>query len=209
MTGDPAEVDRRAEETEALRLNARYIEEVVIAWDLCPWAAQSWRRGAVARRVVPALPADPARLLPVVDELAARPEVEIGLVIFARTQIEPAAFDRFTERLRRADRARRPAGAAPPFLVAAFHPDRRAEAADPATLVPFIRRTPDPTLQLVRSALIDGLSRGGRDLSREIGQANFAQVQARSPAALDAVIRDTHRDRDATYARIAQGARGK
>ena len=26
---------------EALRLNARYVEEVVIGWDLCPWAARS------------------------------------------------------------------------------------------------------------------------------------------------------------------------
>ncbi|HXJ23688.1 MAG TPA: DUF1415 family protein [Polyangia bacterium] len=180
---------------EALRLNARYVEEVVIAWDLCPWAAQSWRRGAVARRVL--RQADPAEVLPVIDELAASPEVEIGLLIFARLEIEPAAFDRFAERLRRALRP-------PPFLLAAFHPDLRASAADAASLVPFIRRTPDPTLQLVRSTLIDGLARGGRDLSSEIAGANFATVQAGTPAALDAVIRDIHRDRDRAY-----GARGR
>jgi len=195
-------------EAEALRLNARYVEEVVIAWDLCPWAAQSWRRGAVARRVLPAVPPDPAELLPLVDALAAQPAIEIGLVIFAGAAIEPAAFARFAERLRRADQARRPPGAAaPPFLMAAFHPARAVEPGTPAALVPFIRRTPDPTLQLVRGALLEGLSRGGRDLSSEIGQANFATVQGRSPAALDAVIRDIHRDRDASYA--ALGARGK
>jgi hypothetical protein len=190
VTGDPVEA-------EALRLNARYVEEVVIAWDLCPWAAQSWRRGAVARQVLPR--PDVSEALAVLDEMAARPEIEIGLVIFARLTIEPAAFDRFAEQLRRADRARRPAGTAPPFLVAAFHPELRADAADAASLVPFIRRTPDPTLQLVRSALIDGLARGGRDLSSEIGQANFATVQARTPAALDAVIQDIQNDRDASY----------
>ncbi len=37
---------------EALRLNARYVEEMVIGWGLCPWAAQAWRDGAVARRVL-------------------------------------------------------------------------------------------------------------------------------------------------------------
>jgi hypothetical protein len=204
VRGDPAEAELAAE---ALRLNARYVDEVVIAWNLCPWAAQSWQRGAVTRRALLAVPADPAQLLPLVDELAARPDVEIGLVVFARAPIEPAAFDRFAERLRRADQARRPPGAPPPFLVAAFHPDRHAQPGDPAALVPFIRRTPDPTLQLVRSGLIDGLSLGGRDLSSEIGQANFANVRARTPEALDAVIRDIHRDRDASYARLGAPVR--
>jgi hypothetical protein len=192
--------------SEALRLNARYVEEVVIAWDLCPWATQSWRRGAVARRVLPDDRADPGEVLPVIDALAARPEVEIGLVIFPRLGIEAAAFDRFAEQVRRADRARRPTGSAPPFLLAAFHPDPAAgAAAHAAALVPFIRRTPDPTLQLVRSTLIDGLARGGRDLSAEIGQANFATVQARGAAALEAVIGDIRRDRDASYAALERG----
>jgi hypothetical protein len=191
---------------EALRLNARYVEEVVIAWDLCPWAAQSWRRGAVARQVLADGRVDPAEVLAVIDALAARTEIEIGLVICPRLQIEPAAFDRFAEQVRRADRARRPPGSATPFLLAAFHPDLGADVpAHAAALVPFIRRTPDPTLQLVRGALIDGLARGGRDLSAEIAQANFVHVQARTPAALDAVIRDIHRDRDAAYASLNRG----
>jgi hypothetical protein len=205
VIGDAAATEARV--AEALRLNARYVEEVVIAWDLCPWAAQSWRRGAVARQVLGGV--EPAEALAALDALAARPEIEIGLLIFARLEIAPASFDRFAEQLRRADRARRPAGTAPPFLVAAFHPDLRADAADPASLVPFIRRTPDPTLQLVRSTLIDGLARGGRDVSAEVGRANFAHVQARTPAALEAVIRDIHRDRDASYAGRPSGARGR
>ena len=36
---------------EALRLNARYVEEVVIGWDLCPWAARAWLDGQVVQRV--------------------------------------------------------------------------------------------------------------------------------------------------------------
>ena len=36
---------------EALRVNARYVEEVVIGWGLCPWAARAWIDGQVTQRV--------------------------------------------------------------------------------------------------------------------------------------------------------------
>ena len=66
----------------------------------------------------------------------------------------------------------------------------------------FIRRTPDPMLQLVRASLLDRLAPAGRDLSGEIARANFAAVNARTPAALDALIREIRADRDASYARL-------
>jgi hypothetical protein len=189
---------------EALRVNARYVEEVVIGWGLCPWAAQAWREGAVVRRVLVAPAPEPAPAIAFIDELAARPEVSIGLLIFPRVTLDDAAFGAFAERVRRADRARQP-GAAPPFLLAAFHPAVAGSAADatnPAALVSYLRRTPDPMLQLVRATLLERLSEGGRDVSGEIARANFATVGARAPAALDAVIRDIRRDRDAAYARL-------
>jgi len=190
---------------EALRLNARYVDEVVIGWGLCPWAAQAWRAGAVARRVLvdPTAGVDP--VLAFVDEIAARPAISIGLVIFPRLDLDETAFGTFAERVRRADRARRAPGAAAPFLVAAFHPAFRADraaTAEPSTLVPFIRRTPDPTLQLVRAEILNGLAHEGRDVSAEIARANQATVAARTPEALDAVLRDIRRDREAAYARI-------
>ena len=195
--------------SEALRLNARYVEEIVIDWGLCPWAAQAWRGGAVGRRVLLDDVVDIAALaatLAVVDELdrsGAVPPPAIGLLIWPRLALDAAAFSGVAEQLRRADRARRAAGAAPPFLVAAFHPDLREEPPnDAASLVPFIRRTPDPTLQLVRTALLDSLTRDGRDPSAEIAAANFATVAGRTPGALDRALRDIRRDRDASYARL-------
>ena len=203
--------------TEALRVNARYVEEVVIGWGLCPWAAQAWRGGAVARRVLvePALEAatapapdhaaDIAGVLAFIDELDSHPATSIGLAIFPRAKQTAAGWGTFAERVRRADRARRPSGGAAPFLLAAFHPGSGAGAAaarDPGALVSFLRRTPDPTLQLVRASLLDGLARQGRDLSGEIARANFAAVSARTPAALDALISDIRRDRDSSYARL-------
>ena len=187
---------------EALRLNARYVEEVVIGWGLCPWAAQAWRSGAVARRVLPDPAAGAGAVLEFIDEIAATPAVSIGLVILPRLELDAAAFGAFAERIRRADRARRAANAAVPFLVAAFHPAFRADreaAAEAGTLVPFIRRTPDPTLQLVRVSLLAGL---GGDVSTEIARANQTTVTARTPEALDALLADIRRDRDAVYTRL-------
>jgi hypothetical protein len=57
-------------------------------------------------------------------------------------------------------------------------------------------------LQLVRAGLIEALGRGGRDVSGEIARANFETINARTPAALDAALRDIRRDRDASYARL-------
>jgi hypothetical protein len=192
---------------EALRVNARYVEEVVIGWGLCPWAAQAWRAGAVTRRVLPAPTPDPTAGLAFIDEITAQPATAIGLLIFPRVALDEAAWGGFAERVRRADRARRPPGAAPPFLLAAFHPaihpgGSAAEAASPAALVSYLRRTPDPMLQLVRANLLEGLREGGRDVSGEIARANFTAVGVRAPAALDAVVGDIRHDRDAAYARL-------
>ena len=194
---------------ETLRVNARYVEEVVIGWGLCPWAAQAWRAGAVARRVL----VDPAPeratgidgVLAFIDEIAPNPAISIGLVIFPRATLAEAAWGTFAERVRRADRARRAPGESAPFLLAAFHPgsgESATAAGNAGALVSFIRRTPDPMLQLVRASLLDRLAPAGRDLSGEIASANFAAVNARTPAALDALIGEIRSDRDASYARL-------
>jgi hypothetical protein len=184
---------------EALRVNARYVEEVVIGWDLCPWAARAWIDGQVVQRVFPDAALDPAPVGAFIDDLLARPDAAIGLAIFPRADCPIGAWEKFAERVRRA----RPGA---PFLVAAFHPDYRApdDALDAARLVPAIRRTPDPTVQLVRASLIERL-RG--DASADVGRANFANVTARGPDALDALLTDIRRDRDAAYSRLRPDAR--
>jgi hypothetical protein len=178
-------------ETEALRVNARYIEEVVIGWDLCPWAARAWRRGEVERRVI--LDATPtiADVARIAAELAALPACAVGLLIFPRVELSVGAWESFAEQLRRTGSA---------FLVAPFHPLYRVGAAPPADaaqLVSLIRRTPDPTIQLVRGSLVDALARDGRDVSAEIARDNFAAVSTRTPAALEALLDDIARDRAA------------
>jgi hypothetical protein len=200
VTADPRLI------AEALRVNARYVEEVVIGWGLCPWAAQAWRDGAVARRVLPEPVPVLDAVLAFIDEIAPEPATAIGLLIFPRVALDEAAWGAFAERVRRADRARRPPGAAPPFLLAAFHPlpagSMALDAASPPALISYLRRTPDPTLQLIRAGLLERLSQDQRDVSDEIARSNFATVAARTPAALDDAAREIREDRNASYARL-------
>jgi hypothetical protein len=216
-------------EAEALRLNARYVEEVVVGWDLCPWAARAWRDGEVERVVFPQTRPEARAVAAFVEQISARPRCSIGLAIFPRVDLSVSAWDRFAEEVRRTGG---------PFLIAAFHPQPRGEPraqpraepraqpraephaqprgepraepragraspANAAELVSLIRRTPDPTLQLVRASLIDALAAGGRDVSGEIARANFATVTARDPARLAALLDDLRRDRDRAYAPFA------
>jgi hypothetical protein len=184
--------------SEALRLNARYVEDVVIGWDLCPWAARAWIDGQVVRRVFTDDGLDAAPAGAFIDELLANPDAAIGLAIFPRVTCTVGAWERFAERVRRTH-------AGTPFLAAAFHPDYGAPEAtadatvDAARLVPFIRRTPDPTLQLVRASLVDRLP---GEISAGVARANFANVTGRGLDKLDALLADIRRDRDASYARL-------
>jgi hypothetical protein len=186
---------------EALRVNARYVEEVVIGWDLCPWAARAWRNGEVERRVLLDERPDVGAVAAAIAELGPLPTCAVGLLLFPRVELEVGAWESFAERVRRTGG---------PFHVAAFHPRYRpagVPAANAAQLVSLIRRTPDPTLQLVRASAIDALARDGRDLSAEIAGANFATVSARDPGALERLLDELRRDRDDGRTRLLSGSR--
>src|SRR5262245_58268990 len=101
---------------EALRVNARYVEEVVIGWDLCPWAARAWKNGEVERRVFVDERPDVVAVAAAFAELGALPACGVGLLLFPRVEIEVGAWESFAERVRRTGG---------PFHVAAFHPRYR------------------------------------------------------------------------------------
>lgn len=170
----------------------------MIGWNLCPWAAKAWEGGEVRSQVFLETAPEISTVSTFVDELTGMEEIAIGLAIFPRAAITVTAWERFAERVRRAGG---------PFLIAAFHPAYRTPLEIPSSageLVTFLRRTPDPTLQLVRANRVEDLSRG-RDLSTEIARDNFARVNARGVSALEAVLADICRDRAATYARLDPG----
>jgi hypothetical protein len=192
--------------TEALRLNTRYVDEVVLAWNLCPWAEKAFADGQVRQRVRLADTPAPEDVLPFLDELEADPALSIGLLIFPLVETTAPAFDAFAERVRRADHARRPDAAtsprAPSFFLAAFHPAAPVSFTTPPQLVSFVRRTPDPTLQLVRTSALRRVTGEDPSVSDDVTRRNFETVNDRGAAALDAVLRDLRRDRDESYARL-------
>ena len=199
---------------EALRLCDRYVSEVVLAFGLCPWAEGVLRAGGLARRVLPGRNPLPAECLPIIDEWsgdrttaggggADRAAIDIGFIILPLRAGSSGSFDSFAEAVRRVDRARRTREQPPPFVIAAFHPEGAQRFEGPHQLVSFVRRTPDPLLQLVRAELLDRVKIAAPGVSEQIAERNFATL--RDPAAtarFDAAVRDIRADRDRTYAAL-------
>ena len=199
-----------------LRVNRRWIDEVVVQHGVCPFAAPSLAApGQVQRRVLSSL--DEAR--GAIDELAGDAQLAVGLLIFPRVTLDAAAFDRACVPLRAAHSA---------FVAAVFHPETPFDTASAAQAVGFFRRAPDPTLQIVRAQVLDDV-RGNKDvagkflfdysaaawqelerrrervpLSERIARDNH-HLLTEKIAALQAIYDDIRADRDRSYARAFGG----
>ena len=208
---------------EALRVYHRYATEVVEALGLCPWARRARLDNRVTRRVILAAEPTPAEVLPHIDAVAGDPDLEIGLLLFPRLDIELSAFRRFVTAIRQADGERFPPGGAPLYM-AEFHPDAALDKGSPARLVSFIRRTPDPTIQLVRRTVLDAVREREQSgtmyldptqlaagewpdppdtpLHERIAQTNFETIEELGFERLTAILDDIRADRDRAYARV-------
>jgi hypothetical protein len=211
-------------EAEALRVYDRYAHEVVEALGLCPWAEGARLAGNVRRRVVRGDVPDLAQALGHLDAIEADPDAQIGLLLFPELALGRVAFQRFAAQVRQADADRKPRGGTV-LAIADFHPDARADLGSPERLVPFIRRTPDPTLQLVRrdslaevrmtegsgTSFIDPGALGGsltgfpsrpEPLAQRVARNNLKTIDARGVDAVQALLEAIHADRHASYARL-------
>jgi hypothetical protein len=204
---------------EVLRINERYLVEFVERFGICPFAAATRTGGALHRRVVESAAVSAAQLVPLVDEAAATP-ASIALLILPRYPGSPDALDTLCNELRRLVEARGPAV----FALAPFHPDAPYSTASPRQLVLFFRRSPDPTLQLVRFSVLDEARRAApsgkflmpftaqafrelerrvdRSLSDRIAGDNHARVITDGIEPIRAVLDDIRADRARSYARF-------
>ena len=149
----------------ALARNDRYLLEFVEALLMCPYARRCRESGKLYRRVL--LDADDGPAAVDAIESLHPDTVEVALLIFpnASTGSEQAArdFEAFCAALRPRLRS---------FHAVAFHPDLPLDVSDAHRAVQLIRRSPDPTMQLVRSSVLTqvrGEAGGGSrfvDLSR-------------------------------------------
>ena len=198
-------------DAEVLARNDRYVREFVEALHLCPYARHCRESGKLHRRVIRRRE-DALEAIRQVESLPAD-DVEVALLIFPE---EPAdgedsarAFEAFCAGLREQMFAAHPKGA--PFYCVAFHPDLPQDLLDANRAVRFIRRSPDPTLQLVRASIliaVRGEDGGGSryvdtsllsleqamallspaSLAERIAEANLATLQREGPDRLDMLL---------------------
>ena len=139
-------------EAAALARNDRYLREFVEAFELCPFARRCRESGRLARRVLRGgrpgeSTAAAVRELEATDE----EQVEVALLIYPELEGGLHALEELRDEVRRSLRL---------FHCVAFHPDLPMDLSDENRAVSFLRRSPDPTLQLVRIATLDRVRSG-------------------------------------------------
>lgn len=213
---------------EALRVYGRYATEVVEALGFCPWARRAREQGRVSPQVLLSSEPRPAEVLAMADAMFAGEHIDIGLIILPRVSWDSVRFRHFVAQVREHDAARQPG---PPALAMAdFHPGIEPDTSTPARLVPFVRCSPDPTIQLVRRAALEAVQGSGSQgtsyapqgllgmleasampaapMHQRIAEANHETVLRLGVAQVRALLDDIRADRDRAYARIAESFPG-
>lgn len=207
---------------EALRIYRRFAVEVVEGLGLCPWAEHARKSGRVTERVLLSDRRDVGAAQSAIAEHAERPDVEILLLIFPLLALDRRAFEHYVAELGQAEADRHPVGEVP-FAMAAFHPDAPAHLDDAERLIPFLRRSPDPTIQLVRRSVLEQVRQKAPEgtefvdlrlldpkalatdrppsLRERIAEENLRTVRRLGVEHVERLLADIRRDRDASYAR--------
>jgi hypothetical protein len=189
-----------------LARNDRYVREFVEALQLCPYAKVCRESGKLHRRVVRSREA----ALPAIREIEAMPEdaVEVALLIFpdepADGEPSARAFEAFCAGLRERMFAAHPGGA--PFYCVAFHPDLPCDLQDAPRAVRFIRRSPDPTLQLVRASVLQSVRGPHRGGSRYVDASRLSLEEA---MALVSPLSLSERIAEANWKTLGREGRGR
>jgi hypothetical protein len=134
-------------EAGALARNDRYLREFVEALELCPFARKCRESGRLARRALRGeRPAEATAAAVRELELTSEEQVEVALLIYPEFAGDLRAFEEFRDDVR---------GSLRLFYCVAFHPALPMDLSDANRAVSFLRRSPDPTLQLVRISTLD------------------------------------------------------
>jgi hypothetical protein len=193
--------DRAMDPTVAERARywAREYAALVARFDLCPWAGAT-----LAKDELWVAACDEADVEDALARFADAPTAVIGLCVLPGFAGDLNALRRLRGRLNAAPIGRT-------LALAEFHPDAPLDQADGQRLIPYLRRTPDPTIQAVRHATLASVRKNPaimdpatqaavlagkavppvRDIGDRITDANFARMQADGAAlaaALDALI---------------------
>ena len=186
----------------------RYIVEIVETYDLCPWSRSAREGGEVGVDVLWGTPTIDMWVA-AAERLLAVKTTRVAMVVAPESPCTSEELrvvrDEVSARVKEVG-------------VAHFHPDAPLDLASAPRLVPFLRRSPDPLLQLVPLAILDSI-RGGTtvsnltlaemlsttmppvkaDVADMIADTNHARV-SRDAAAIQATLADIRADRERSYA---------
>lgn len=213
-----------AERDAILAVHLRYLVELVEELNLCPFARRCRETGRLQRpvfdlRTLPPGEPTPEACADVLAEVSrAHPDVEVVLLTFLAPDDHPwrspDPFEDHVRALRDAyAREHERTGDGPRYYMVAFHPaPRRGDPGRPLTqdsLVPLIRRTPDPIIQCIRADLLDGIRRQAQAAAEARFRAEIARLPPEVRALLaHAVQSDPELSSDiarANFARVGTG----
>lgn len=214
---------------EVLRINLRYVVEFIERFNVCPFAQKCRTSGALHRRVFETDELEgPLAALAEMETIAG---LEIGMLIFPRTQLDMNGFELLTRRLR--ERYEAPRGIGAPLILATFHPRAGFGQKTPAQMTMFWRRAPDPLIQVVPAQLLAAIKKTapggkflfdgsaaamaemerrnrppfyGQSLGEKIASDNYSLRDTVGLPELEVILNDIIADRDASYARCADAA---
>jgi hypothetical protein len=146
-------------EAETLQRNDAWLMQVVEAFGLCPFARTCRTEDRLLREVVPQSDWQPVvqeRLLAL--QQTTDGDFEVGLVLVPQASRDPREFERQVRQLADLTQTQlAKQGVVAACHVVAFHPLMPFVPTTAAGLTGLWRRSPDPTLQLVRKSVLDTL----------------------------------------------------
>lgn len=177
-------------EREALRVNERYLSEIVEGYAFCPFSRQGQRNGQTGRYVHRSGPGGTAALLELMTQIAAIPAHAVSQVILPLAEVSAKEFSAFCHQLTAFGNARM---GKPVLACAPLHPELAYDSSNEFALVPLFRRAPDPTIQWVR---LDGLE--------SIYQGRSSGTICPSREEVEQILRDGPRPAPRLYERVAE-----
>lgn len=199
-------LDDPSTDGQVLARSELYTCDVVEAHNLCPYAKPARENGKVLTQLVRGV-APTTELLErmIALQQSGDDDFEVALLIAPDVVSTPPQWERLIRDMTEAsERALGALGKRSSLYTVAFHPDLSYGTDSPERLVGLLRRSPDPTIQLVRRSLLDRIrgtrgeacyldvadldtpeaamealaaQHGGTSLSQRIAQANFATWQ--------------------------------
>jgi hypothetical protein len=205
---------------EAERLHLRYQTEVVEEYGFCPWAKDARSQGRIHMQVSFMTVPDPQAALALIDDGFRDPMIELSMLMFPLLPLSRLAFSHFAQAIRAVDDARSERGRQR-FALAEFHPSPDSNSQE---LISFLRRTPDPMIQSVRTEVLARV-RGAEDhgtsyvdperlaefavkprqevaqpLATRLAQHNIRILERVGRERIEAIFRTIQEDRSKSYA---------